>query len=539
VNGYVVTGHPPPRAEGRVSHARAIAASFWKSGLGLLRRLWVAYLLASILILTGCTWPLPTGPEPTRSYQADENAIVYRVGTMSLPSLNPHFFPWGTGFFYPLYAADKAATAGGAIHLGRGHVYALGRLLVFLCALGAITLVYVLGRQLFDARTGKLAAVILAVLPGFVINSHYLKVDIPMTFLVLAAFVVAYKAIDTGRFRNVVFLGLLAGYATSTKYNAVTFLPAGMVAIAMAPELARRARSYVAYLGAAAGGFLIGTPYALLSFSEFHGYLENARQINAQGASYVLSRPAGWIDYPLHVLPFSLTLPMLLATAAALVWAAVHGKRRLWPIWVFVLLFFVGLGADNFRYVRYTVPLLPFLALFLAYGLTSLLEVRAVRRFAVPATVVLIGYAFLFSLSYVRAFAETDPRIQASEWFQKHVPRKTRVAVSATHYLDVPQLASYRNRQVGLSVSKLRSAGAPYLVQSDFGTILFQQALSHLPAKRRFFDYVRAHYVEVTHFENSQRLLFINSKPRDAKLAQDWLHPNPRITILKRRRPQT
>jgi hypothetical protein len=506
------------------------------------RRLWLAYLLASVLILTGFTWGLPDG-HVSHSFVHDENVTANAVGQMEFPSLNPHLFQWGTGFFYPLYAVNKAASAidsSDTPTARRKQILVIGRALVLLCALGAITLVYVLGRQLFDARTGKLAALIFAVLPGFVIYSHYLKVDIPATFVLLAAFVVAYKLIASGRLAHVVLLGLLAGFAASTKYNAATFVPAGMVAIALAGPLARKARAYAAYLGATATGFLVGTPHAVLNFSEFHDWLERVEDISSRGAVYLPSRPPGWIDYPLHVLPLSLTLPLLLAAAAGLVWAAVHGDRRLWPIWVFLLCNLALLNADNLRYVRYTLLLLPFAALFVAHGLTSLFEIRRLRPFAAVATVGLVAYAFLFSFSYVRVMAQTDPREQASQWFERHVPKDVPVAISATHYLDVPELDNlgYNERQVELSVSKLRRAEAPYLVQSDFGTILFEQALSHHPAEQRFFDYVREHYVEVAHFENSQKLLFIDSKPRDAKLSQDWLHPNPRITVLRLRRAQ-
>lgn len=534
---------PPVAPAGRGYRLRAKASSVARSALGLVRRLWLAYLLASVLILTGFSWGLPDGNYVFRSFVHDENATAKAVGEMEFPSLNPHMLQWGTGFLYPLYATNKAVspvTRAETPTARREQLLVVGRVLVLLCALGAVTLVYVLGRQLFDPRTGKLAALIFSVMPGFVIYSHYLKVDIPATFVLLAAFVAAYKLIESRRFAHVVLLGLLAGFAASTKYIAATFVPAGMVAIALAGPLARKPRAYAAYLGSVAAGFLVGTPHALISFSEWRYWLERVEDISSRGAAYLPSRPPAWIDYPLHVLPLSLTLPLLLAAAAGLVWTVLHGDRRLWPVWVFLLCNLALLSGDNLRLLRYTLLLLPFAALFVAYGLSSMFETRRLRSVAAVATVGLVAYAFLFSFSYVRVMAQTDPRVQASEWFESHVPKDVPLAVSRTHYLDVPAFdhLGYSERQVELSVSKLRRAKAPYLVQSDFGTLLFQQALADRPAERRFFDYVREHYVEVAHFENSQKLWFIDSKPRDAKLSHDWLHPNPRVTVLRLRRAE-
>src|SRR5271157_4924759 len=148
--------------------------------LTLAKNLWPAYLLASILILYGFYgfwWSLPN-PYQVSSFQADENVAVLAVSLIHFPHFSPHIFAWGTGLLYQVILVKLVFTLGGLLHASNwGWILAMGRLLVFSSALGAITVLFLLGHKLFDARskrqiawTGRLAAIIVAVLPGFVIN---------------------------------------------------------------------------------------------------------------------------------------------------------------------------------------------------------------------------------------------------------------------------------------------------------------------------------------------------------------------------------
>jgi hypothetical protein len=179
---------------------------------------------------------------------------------------------------------------------------------------------------------------------------------------------------------------------------------------------------------------------------------------------------------------------------------------------------------------------LPFAALFLAWGAMALTRLGKLRWIAVPATCAAILYALLFSFSYVRVFGQIDPRVQASQWIERAFPKEMSVAVTFQYHLDVPQieLLGYQKVEVGYDVAKLQSARSDYLILPEFGTLAYLEALDFYPAQRAFFQYVGREYIVVAEFENSQKLLGIDSK-KGYRLSHDWLFPNPRITILKRR----
>ena len=235
-------------------------------------------------------------------------------------------------------------------------------------------------------------------------------------------------------------------------------------------------------------------------------------------------------------MPYAMTIPMLLATAIALLWVMIRKRTEALPILVFLAFYYPLLARDNWRLVRYTVPLLPFAALFVAALIASPRKERVIGKISVAAGYAIVGYALLFSFSYVRVMAQTDPRNQATRWSLQHVAKETPVPLVGAFYLNVPQLefAGYKVFDVGYSIADLQSATSPYLVVSEFSTAPYAQAIGHWPEQEKFLAYVNEHYREVAHFENSQKLLFLDSK-RGSKLAQDWLIPNPRITILMRR----
>ncbi len=505
--------------------------------LEIVKQSWPAYLLASILILVGFHWSLPSAYQD-KSFQADENAAVWAVNQIHFPMFNPRWFPWGTGLFYQAYLLKLVFAGGGLVDVSDYWIILMGRLVVFASALGAISVLFLLGRKLFDTRTGQLAAIIFAVLPGFVVNSHYFKTDVPMTVWMLVTLLTAYQLIETGSSRYVFVLGFLVGYTASVKYSGGLLLAVGLVAIAMTAHKFHERLPWVRYLACVVVGFAFGEPAVLLprGWMAIIDGLRWVKMLNSRGLPYYVARPPAWIDYPLNVMPYSMTAPILVAAIIALVWVITKETRRFLPILTFLAAYYPLLSSDNWRLVRYTVPLLPIASLFVAAFVTHFNQSRLIRRVTIAAFSAMVGYAFFFSLSYVRVMAQVDPRIHATQWVEEHLPKDRPIPLVPAWDLDNVQLSKvgYSKTDVDFSVSKLKKVESPYLVMSEFGTSFYQQAIDFYPEHKKFLDYVAQNYTEIVHFENSQTLFGINSK-RGMKLPQDWLHPNPRITILVRR----
>ena len=501
-----------------------------------LRMLWPAYLLASLLIFWGFMWSLPNHQFIDKSFHADENAAVWGVDQIRFPGFNPHVFNWGTALFYQVYALKILVSLGGLIPLGDAGVLLLGRLVVWASAMGILTLTFLLGRELFDAWTGRIAAIMVSVLPGFVIPSHYFITDIPMEFWALASIFAGYRLLSTSNIAWVYALGFLTGYSCSTKYSAATVIPAGLMLLAMTNVSVPKMRALTIYGGCIALGFLIGTPRILPDPREFLETLGRIRDLSRSGAPGPAARSSAWVDYLTRIFRLAMTAPMYVATIAGSLLLIRRRIKEILPIWAFVIAYLFLLSADNSRLLRYVVPLLPLAALFVAALVGEIRRAnRAAGQIATLAAFSLIAYMFLFTGSYVRVMTQEDPRVQAGRWISAHVSHDLPFPVSTAHYLGAPQvqLWGYQKLDTDTSLEKLRTAGSPYLAVSEYITNRYDGALPYFPDAREFFGFIRNNYMEVAHFENSQRLLGVDSKT-GLTVTHDWLYPNPRITIFAR-----
>lgn len=508
-----------------------------RGGFLVARDVWPAWVLASFLILRGFSWGLPAHPFVAVSWQADENAAVWAVQQIHFPTFYPPWLPWGTAMFYETWILKEIVSLGGLFTLGNRDVLVLGRIVVYLSALGAIAAVYVLGRDLFGRYAGIVAALALSVSAGFAYTAHLFKVEAVMIVWLVLALWKAQRLTVSGRIRDAVLAGVFAGLATSTQYSAATLVPAGLVAIRVAP-LHNRGRALKLYLACTVGAFLVGTPYALLYPPRLISGLRMDFDINRTGIAYTAARPPALVDYVIHVLPYSLSVPLLAAGGAGLVLAAFSLRSRLLPLWTFLAAYALLLAPDNSRLVRATLPLVAVAALFVGYLVTALARMHVPRLVVSLGVIALVGYGFLFSLSVTQVFTRPDPRVQASRWLRANVPLGTPIATASRYFLTVPQLQhiGYRDIEIGRH-GELRPADSRYLILSDTNLLPWEEAIGHYPAVRRFITRVESRYCLLAQFENSQKVLWINSKPRTGSIPFDLLDANPRISILALRKP--
>jgi hypothetical protein len=253
------------------------------------------------------------------------------------------------------------------------------------------------------------------------------------------------------------------------------------------------------------------------------------------GSSALAGRLPSGVDYLVSVLPLSLTLPLLILAALALIVTLLRPRKPFVLLWVALLSSYAYLVIDNYRQVRYTIPLLPFLALLAAYAVTRWGGVKVAKFVGAGVFVAVVGYAFVFSLAYVQVMAQEDPRVQASQWVQANIPRDVPVVIADTGPSDSPQLEllGYTKVPAGQSVDAIRASESPYLIVSEFATREFVENPGNESDRVQLVELLKTDYVELVHFENSQAIGWIGTKTA-LRITHDWLHPNPRITILKR-----
>jgi 4-amino-4-deoxy-L-arabinose transferase-like glycosyltransferase len=261
----------------------------------------------------------------------------------------------------------------------------VGRFLSVLFDTGSIVLCFLLGRLLYGAAAGAIAAACYAFAALAVQQAHYYVVDPVMTFFILLTLFFAVRALRGGRPRDGVLCGVCFGLAVATKVSAaplgLAVLLAQLLPMLAARRQPGRAQRHLIYTSRLEGlllagvgaiaAFVLTEPYALLDWKQFsHDISEQSGMVR------------GALDYP-YTRQYAPTTPYLywlqglfswqlapaltvagLAGLAWQGWQALRPRRdaeRLLVAWWLPYLLLTG--AFYAKFPRYMLPAVPFMAI--------------------------------------------------------------------------------------------------------------------------------------------------------------------------------
>ncbi len=284
----------------------------------------------------------------------------------------------------------------------------VGRGLSGIFDLAAVWMLYLLGKRLYNQRTGFLAAALgaAAVLP--IQLSHFFTVDSFSTVFVVASVYFAVLAVPLNNLAkisrsNLVYFalfGLAVGMAGACKVNTLPVL--GVIFLAGAARLVMswkesRFRSHLKLIGlgwalavlCAFIAFRLCQPYAFAG-PGFFGIALNQRWIDV--IKEVTGQVAGLSDWPpnthwtnrpftyawTNMVVWGLGIPLGLAGWLGWAWAG-------WRIWkgewrahllpfIWVGAYFIWQNIQFWRYMRYFMPIYPFIILFAAWALIEIYD---------------------------------------------------------------------------------------------------------------------------------------------------------------------
>lgn len=433
-----------------------------------------------VLRLLGLNWGLPSA-EHYHSYHPDEIISLWAANAVNplVGDFDPGFYNYGSltflllrllfdgvGVLWPVAADAAPWVLPARLHL-------IGRLWVALLGVGTLPLIFLAGRRMAGRTGGLVAAAVLALMPLHVAHSHYLTVDVPATFWTVAALCAALALLDGPRFRTALLAGALAGLAAATKYNAGLVLLAPLTALVVAagrgaaapvetpegetstarqPGLAWRLLRAVVAPGAACSAmagfaFVLGSPGVLLNTPKFlQDFLYEARHVQEGHGLLFQNTLPGWIYHLTHSLRFGLGMPLL---ALALVSVVVAIRRRggadlVLAAWV--VPYYLLIGAAEVKFMRYALPLLPPLALWVGAAAAGWLDGKKWSRTRTAAGLALITVGF-WSLggatAYTLLFATPDPRDRAAAWVRENVRPGATVGLLSVPWFQHPPLVPW------------------------------------------------------------------------------------------------
>ncbi len=426
--------------------------------------------------------------------------------------LNPHWFSLGSVLIYLLVALRFVLEPFTDLNTLQSMGY-LGRSIMALADAGTVFIVYLLGKRIYDRRVGLLAAALVALAVVHIQNSHFYRPEPLLVLFLMASFWAMLQVMERRRLRDSLLLGACVGLTIAAKvsvlplvlpllavYGFSLFATAGGAWVMPSREHVYRVGVHALAAGAmAAAVFFVTTPYALLDVREFVGDLMweatnvartagkvpfTVQYVGSTPFLYELQQTSIWgLGLPLGVVAWG---GLLFTTALAVFKiarkAAPPRGQMLFLAWVIPN--FLMLGIFEVKFLRYILPLIPFLILMGAGMLFGMLDwtrspqfgrvisypalrpfgklrtalVPGVRtreslaRYAPRAVIgvmafVVVATAF-YALAFEGVYARSHPAIQASDWINENVPRNS-VIVTDNHWDEgIPNIYNYQVRQI-------------------------------------------------------------------------------------------
>ncbi|MBI2866197.1 MAG: glycosyltransferase family 39 protein, partial [Chloroflexi bacterium] len=356
--------------------------------------------------------------------------------------LNPHWFPYGS---FPLYLLKLASATFSFLDMRL-----VGRALSALFDVGTVSLVYLLGSRLYGRGTGLLGAAFTAVTVLHIQLSHFYTSDVLLTTFAVATLFFLARGIERRDVPSALLAGVSLGLAVASKASAaLLFIPVlGACVLQMSlptgqplgPRLRAALGGLLVISGAAALTAMVAQPYALLDWSTYLGDIRRESAMAQRAIDLPYTRQyigtTAYL-YPLEqLLKWGMGLPLGLAALGGLAFGLWRGlARRQWAdllLLSWIVPYFALVGSFEVKFLRYMLPLLPFLSLMAARGLLAarVWTARLPRPRTSWATAVIaavLTFSALYALSYVNIYSQPHPAVRLAHWAQANLPPGSRV----------------------------------------------------------------------------------------------------------------
>ncbi|MFQ5963091.1 MAG: ArnT family glycosyltransferase [Candidatus Scalinduaceae bacterium] len=521
---------------------------------------------------------IPEIGEALHSYHADEPKILQAISNMN-PSefdLNPHLFIYPTLYIYMVAGALEVASIFNMIVLNplkefyflypdqMGKFYLIGRIVTVILGLLTVYITYIIGKRMYNKWVGIIAGLILALLPLHVVHSKYMSVDVPTTFWIVLSVLCAIRIEGSRGYKWYILSGLTAGLATATKYYAILVV----ISIFMAHYLNshngldnkcffkvfRNNRIAIVCIMTIAG-FFIGSPYVFLSPTEFYSgaILHHIDSIVGGEENYDMIY--GHFKYPFlfHVYA-SLFIgmgPFLWFLAlAGVAYSLIRHKKSDLIIFSFIIPYYLMIGISFLRPMRYSIPLLPFMAIVsarLIFDIYQSMDVVSWKKIVRGAYISFMGlimaYTLMDSLAYGLMMSQKDNRDKAAKWIIENVDKRSTIGITrAQGFFSVPlNPNSYQIKVIGFDRQLFKKVEPDYFVMSEFEYREFLRLRTKYPKKAEFIDQLVSGKFQFNDFKYDT--IWFESRPKISGLdfghrypPHDWLYPFPKVVILKKER---
>ncbi|AIE87883.1 ArnT family glycosyltransferase [Fimbriimonas ginsengisoli] len=516
------------------------------------------FLLALLLRLAGIGWGLKNDLHNS-SYHPDEPVIWAYSQAIEPSKLNftPRFYNYGTLYLTVLKVASDmtAAYTGGPDpkneeaswdYVSRSHM--AGRLINALAGSGTVLIVFLILRRFVGDVGASAGGLALAVAPAHVVHSRFQTVDIFAAFLLSISIFYALRLLGNASAeeeankkspikdpvtRDAILSGIFAGLSAGTKYTGILGLIVLLIVLGMRhrPRLIRDGLLGVLTCIVA---FVVATPGAVLDTAKFKEGVLFEMAHTATGHGIVFAGTSSGYIYHIGNLINGIGFLIVLTGLAGLAYAAY--RRHVWAIALlaFFLVYYFMIGGATDKYMRYTFPLYPAIAVGFGYAVAVGHRRQGSGRILVALGILGLGGADMRGLiGAVRNtgyMLESDPRDTAAKYF-KEKPNSV-VGLASDPWFWSPPL--FKNSPSKLNMARLDEAGNVHpmglvrdrlrelaATSAPHGVYYLPPDGAHHPFDARLITELKPDYITYSTLESAprERLMGVTVGPPEAVAA--------------------
>ena len=346
----------------------------------------------------------------------------------------------------------------------------IARVVSAMMATGIVWVTFLIVRELFERRAAFFAALMVAVCYPLIFYAHVTTLDVPYIFWTMLALYAYTLLMKVGHPRHYLALGVSAGMALATKdqaYALLIMLPLPVLWF----HYRHRATGHFSFasliqsvkgpeIPLGIGGFAATYVVANNLLFNYPRFVLHTRALIARRVYDRVLDPTtleGHMRLFLQTFSYlarSMNLPLCVLGLIGLAYCLYRYPRRSWPYLV-PLVSYCGLfivGSAFYVHSRHVIILAILLAFFGGKALSDLMAVFNNRRLHRGLCYGFVGVLFAYSLVYGFSLDLTlvnDPRAQASDWIQAHVPSGSVIEVYSASSRFLPHFSpAYRIEEV-------------------------------------------------------------------------------------------
>ncbi|MBI4096196.1 MAG: glycosyltransferase family 39 protein [Candidatus Levybacteria bacterium] len=496
-------------------------------------------------------------------FHPDERNISNAVSRIKFFSqLNPDFFAYG-GFLIYLYRITgdilyKITNNSNWVY-DWGHINIIGRFYSALFSTITIPLVFFLAKNIFNKYTAMIAAALTAFTVSFIQISHFSITENLLTLMAVLICFLAVKLLETGKLINYILCAIAIGIAAATKTTALSFiifpLIAHFLSITKQPyNFIKRVCFLFVFLLTSFIIFSILSPYTFIKWDKF-----------MESMKYESGVALGTLPVP-YTLQFTNTSPylfqlqnflwqlgpisyLLIPSFILFVFLAIKTRNPKFILFIsFPLIYFLYVGYWHTKFIRFMLPIFPFIIILISYSLFALQ--KKTKTLGKLFLIISILSSIIWALAFFSIYTKEQTRINASKWIYENIPDgskilgehwddglPTTIGSSYPSKYNIEQLTIYEpdnQAKIDYYVKKLSSAD--YIIINSkrlYGTLINLQ--DKYPITSRYYKLLfngRLGYEKIKEFKSYPSIFGFEIND-DASEETFQVYDHPKVMVFK------